>query len=435
MEPGPWAWIYVHQQRRHCLRADEQCRYLTQARRDLNWIGELPSQAPQQILRRLDRAYDNFWNKDHPAGFPRFKKRGARLSIPLPGQAVRVAQLNRKWASVRIPKLGDVKFRLSRPLGGEVRNATIRTDASGRWFISFAVCTGKEAAPANGLPAVGVDFGVKQSAYLSDETQPRLMQPSLGEGEQRRLEGLERRKARQIRHARRHRGGRYSRRLRRTLGEIARLKARQARRRLDFTHKLTADLAKNHGLVAVEDLRVKAMTKSAKGTAQIPGQHVSQKAGLNRGILDNLPGERRRQLAYKCPQYGAALVAVEAAGTSQTCGICLHRDPASRIDRDRFVCTRCGHVDDADHNASVVTLGRALRSEAGMAFAAGHCGEQHAPTGRTRPVMPGSGAGRTREPLAPLSSGGEESPHVTAERMSTNIPVSSSAAAAPKLTP
>ncbi|WP_329398794.1 transposase [Streptomyces melanogenes] len=427
--------IYVHRQRRQCLRADEQCAYLTQARHDIEWIGELPSQTPQQILRRLDRAYDNFWNKDHPAGFPRFKRRCARLSVPFPGQAVRVTKVNRRWATVRIPKLGEVRFRLSRALGGEVVNATIRTDASGRWSISFTVRTGKAATPANGLPPVGVDFGVKQSAFLSDETGPRLMRPSLTDGERRRLDGLERRKARQIRHARGHRGGRYSKRLRRTLGEIARLKARQARRRLDFTHKLTADLAKNHGLVAVENLRVKAMTKSAKGTARDPGQRVSRKAGLNRGVLDNLPGERRRQLAYKCPLYGAVLVTVEAAGTSQTCGVCLHRDPASRIDRDRFVCTRCGHVDDADHNASVVTLDRALRSEAGMALAAGQCGEQHAPTGRTRPVMPGSRAGRTREPLAPLLSGGKESPHVSAERMSTKIPVSSSAASAPKLTP
>lgn len=260
--------IYAYRQRGRCLRADEQCRYLTQARRDLDWIGELPSQTPQQILRHLDRAYGNFWNVNHPARFPRFKNRSARLSIPFPGQAVRVRQANRKWAFVRIPKLGEVKFRLSRALGGEVQNATVRADASGRWYISFAVCTRNPPAPANELPPVGVDFGVKQSAYLSDESLPRLMSPSLTNGERRRLEGLERRKARQVRHARRHRGGRYGTRLRRTLREIASIKARQARRRLDFTHKLTTDLAKKHGLVAIEDLRVKSTTKSAKG---VPG--------------------------------------------------------------------------------------------------------------------------------------------------------------------
>ncbi|WP_046498889.1 RNA-guided endonuclease InsQ/TnpB family protein [Streptomyces odonnellii] len=353
--------IYVYSQRRKSLRADEQCRYLTRARHDIDWIADLPSQTPQQILRRLDQAYDNFRNAGHPAGFPRFKKRGARLSIPFPAQAVRVTEISRKWATLRIPKLGEVRLRIFRPLGGSIKHATIRTDGTGRWYISFGVHTGQSAAPPNGLPPVGVDFGVKQSAFLSGEVKPRMMPPSLTVGERRRLRGLERRKARQMRRAGKETGNGRSARLRRTVREIARLKARQARRRLDFTHKLTTDLAKNHGLVVIEDLRVKDMTRSARGTAGAPRRGVARKAGLNRAILDNLPGERRRQLAYKCPRHGSVLVAVEAAGTSQTCGVCHHRDPASRTDRDTFVCTACGHFDDADHNASVVVLTRALR--------------------------------------------------------------------------
>jgi hypothetical protein len=41
------------------------------------------------------------------------------------------------------------------------------------------------------------------------------------------------------------------------------------------------------------------MSRSAKGTVGQPGGNVRQKARLNRGILDNEPGERRRQLVYK----------------------------------------------------------------------------------------------------------------------------------------
>ncbi len=81
------------------------------------------------------------------------------------------------------------------------------------------------------------------------------MPPTLTPGEKRRLLGLERRKARQVTWAKRRNGGRYSNRLRRTIAAIAALRARQARRRLDFTHKLTTDLAKSHGWVGVEDLR------------------------------------------------------------------------------------------------------------------------------------------------------------------------------------
>ena len=353
---------YLYRHRGYTLRAVEQSVQLTRARAELPWLADLPAQAAQQVLRQLDRAYDNWWNPQHPAGPPTFKKRRDRLVVPFPGQAVTVRKLNRKWAQVRLPKVGWVRFRLSRPLGGAVRNATVRRDGLG-WHISFGIAAATEPAVPNGLPGCGVDFGVACSAYVSDEPSPRLLPPTLTEGEQRRLLGLERRKARQVRWAKRHNHGRYSRRLRRTIAQIAALKARQTRRRLDFTHKLTTDLAKSHGWVGIEDLRVKAMTRSAKGTIEQPGSNVRQKAGLNRGILDNAPYERRRQLAYKAPRFGSELRLVPAPGTSQTCSACGHRDPESRPGCGRvFACTACGHQAHADHNAAVVIEARARRA-------------------------------------------------------------------------
>ena len=343
---------FAWRQRGVTLRAIGQCRDLTQARADLPWLADLPAQSAQQVLRQLDCAYGNWWNHDHPAGPPAFRKRGAGLSVPFPGQAVEVCKLSRRWAEVRLPKVGCVRFRLSRPLGGTVRNATISRDGLG-WHIAFGVATGAKPAAPNGLPGCGVDFGVACSAFVSDEPEPRLMRPSLTPGEQRRLLGLELRKARQVRWAKRHHGGRYSNRLRRTIAEIAKLKARQARRRLDFTHKLTTDLAKRHGWVGIEDLQVKSMTRSVRGTAEAPGRNVRQKAGLNRSILDNSPGERRRQLAYKASRHGSELRLVPPSGTSQTCSACGTRDPESRQGCGRvFACTTCGHQAHADLNAA-----------------------------------------------------------------------------------
>jgi putative transposase len=343
-----FAWT----QRGATLGLVQQCRQLTGARAELPWLADLPAQSAQQVLRHLDRAFDNWWDPAHPAGAPRFKKRGTHLSIPFPGQAVAVRKLNRRWAQVRLPKLGWLQFRLSRPLGGVVRNATLSRDALG-WHVSFGVATGAKLAAPNGLPGCGVDFGVACSAYVSDETAPRLLPPTLTEGERRRLLGLERRKARQLRWAKRHNQGRYSNRLRRTISQIARLRARQARRRADFTHKLTTDLAKRHGWVGIEDLRVTGMTASAKGTIEEPGRNVRAKARLNRVVLDNLPGERRRQLAYKAPRFGSELRLVPAAGTSQTCSACGVRDPASRLGCGRvFACSACGHQAHADANAA-----------------------------------------------------------------------------------
>ncbi|MCP3819054.1 transposase [Streptomyces sp. A3M-1-3] len=356
--------VHVYEQRGRTVRAVEQCRYLTEARAEseLAWLAELPAQAGQQVLRRLDAAYDNFFNPEHAAKFPAFKKRGSRLSIPLPGQAVVVRKLNRHWAEVRLPKLGWVRFRLSRPLGGTIRNATVSRDGAS-WHIAFGVATGIKAAAPNGKPGCGVDFGVAASAYVSTETKPRIKPPGLTDHERARLRHLEQRKARQLTHAKKQNAGKYGNRLRRTIAQIAKLKTREANRRQDFTHQLTTDLAKNHGFVGIEDLRVTSMTASAKGTPQQPGRKVRAKAGLNRSVLDNCPGERRRQLDYKCRLYGSELRTVPPFQTSQTCAACGRVDPESRKGCGRlFACVRCGHEDDADHNASVEIEARARRT-------------------------------------------------------------------------
>ncbi|MFI1332464.1 RNA-guided endonuclease InsQ/TnpB family protein [Streptomyces sp. NPDC020845] len=354
--------VYLWEQRRHTMRAVEQCRELTVGRAELTWLAELPAQAAQQVLRHLDAAYDNFWNPEHPAGPPQRRKRARRVSVPLPGQAVKVRKVNRRWAEVRVPKLGWVRFRLSRAIGGSIRNVTISRDGIG-WHVSFGVATGGRAAAPNGRPGCGVDFGVASSAYVSTEPAPRVKPDGLTKNEQQRLKVLEQRKARQITYAKKHREGAYGNRLRKTIAAIARLKSKEARRRSDFTHKLTTDLAKNHGFVGIEDLRVTRMTASAKGTVERPGRNVGQKAGLNRSILDNCPGERRRQLEYKCDLYGAKLIAVPAFHTSQTCAACGRVDPASRKGCGRlFACVHCGHEDDADHNASLEIEARARRA-------------------------------------------------------------------------
>jgi putative transposase len=357
---------FLYGQRGVTLRARRQCRHLTEARAELDWMADLPAQAAQQVLAHLDRAYDNWWNPHHPAGPPRFKKRGGHLSVSFPGQAVATRKLSRRWAAVQLPKLGWIKLRLSRPLGGPVRNVTVSRDALG-WHVAFGVARGQRPMPPNGLPGCGVDFGIQCSAFVSTESRPRLMRPTLTDGENRRLVGLERRKARQVQWARKHNHGQYSRRLRRTITEIAKLKARQARRRSDFTHKLTTDLAKSHGWVGIENLRVKDLTASAKGIALAPGRNVRAKAALNRRILDNMPGERRRQLEYKAAKFGSELRLVPAAGTSQTCSACGVRDPKSRPGCGReFACSSCGHHEHADRNAAqnieARAAGRAVNS-------------------------------------------------------------------------
>ena len=97
-----------------------------------------------------------------------------------------------------------------------------------------------------------------------------------------------------------------------------------ANARKDFLHKTTTTISKNHALVCIEDLQIRNMTRSSKGTSAKPDKRVRKKSGLNRAILDQGWGEFRRQLEYKMTWNGGMLLAVPAHYTSQTCPSCAH---------------------------------------------------------------------------------------------------------------
>jgi putative transposase len=111
-------------------------------------------------------------------------------------------------------------------------------------------------------------------------------------------------------------------------------------------------IVKNHGVIVIEDLKVKEMTKSGKGTVENPGKLVRKQASQNRSLLDASPRMIRTMLEYKAPWYGSRIIVVDPAHTSQCCSVCGTVDAASRISRSRFICTNCGSIFDADVNAA-----------------------------------------------------------------------------------
>ena len=111
-------------------------------------------------------------------------------------------------------------------------------------------------------------------------------------------------------------------------------------------------LAKKHGVILIEDLKVREMTKSGHGTVEAPGTLVQKQANQNRSLLDVSPRMIRTMLEYKAPWYGSRIIVVDPAQTSQRCNACGTVDAASRISRSRFVCTNCGSIFDADVNAA-----------------------------------------------------------------------------------
>ena len=124
-------------------------------------------------------------------------------------------------------------------------------------------------------------------------------------------------------------------------------------------HRITSDIIQRFGHIGVEALKIKNMTRSAKGTIEEPGTNVAAKSGLNRSILANTWGIIRQQLSYKAEWAGRRFVEVDPRYTSQTCSQCGVIDRESRKGKV-FHCRSCGHHQDADHNAAINILRKSL---------------------------------------------------------------------------
>jgi transposase len=308
----------------------------------------------QQALRDFAQAMAAFFDRGNPARRPSWRKAGRDEGFRIVGRGTQweVRRLSRKIGEVQVPKAGWVRFRWSRVVPADVKSYRVTMDRAGRWHIAFAAVPAPVPAPGNGR-VVGIDRGVAVSAALS--TGDRLRVPGLTWREQARLRRLERKLARAKRGSVRRRQVKLA---------IARLRARETDRRKDWAEKTTTDIARRFDLIKVEDLRIMSMTRSAKGTREVPGCRVRQKAGLNRGILRSGWGVLVRRLEEKAP---GRVVKVNAAFTSQRCSACGQVDPKSRESQARFVCTACGFACHADVNAAInIAAGHAVTARGGF---------------------------------------------------------------------
>ncbi len=312
------------------------------------WGSRAPHHALQRTLRDLDGAFGRFFSKT--AGYPKFKRRGERDAVHFPDP--RQFALEGDW--VKLPKLGWVRFRRSRPVLGNVRNVSLSREGKA-WFVSFCV-EGDFGRPNAGNAPVGVDLGVVASITLSDGRVEAF--PVATPDEEKRLRWLARRASRRMK---------GSRRRRQSLNRLAKLKRHIASRRRDAAHKLSTRLASSHALIAVEDLKVRPMTASAKGTQENPGVGVKAKASCNRALLANGHHDFLRMLAYKCERTGSRFVSVNPAYTSQTCSQCGHCAPENRKNQAVFQCVACGLNLNADLNAAlnILAAGQAASARGG----------------------------------------------------------------------
>jgi len=346
----------------------EQCRQLTAARAEHSWLAAGSQMVQQQALRDFARAIADFFSgtRRRPTWRKAGRDEGFRVVAVKPRQ---VRRLSRKTGAVWIPKAGWVRFRWSRAVPPSAKSYRVTMDRAGRWHVAFATIPEPIPAPGNGQ-TVGIDRGVVVSAALS--TGELLRVPGLTAPERRRLRRLKRKLARAKRGSDRRGRVRLA---------IARLRARETDRRKDWSEKTSTDLARRFDLIRVEDLKIRNMTRSAKGTTEDPGRNVRAKAGLNRGILRSGWGLLVRE---KAP---GRMEKIRPVYTSQRCSACGHVDADSRESQARFACTACGFAEHADVNAA-------------RNIAAGHAVTARGGDGTARPV--------NREPHLLASLAGRE---------------------------
>jgi transposase len=332
----------------------EQCRQLTAARTEHDWLRQGSQMVQQQALRDFAQAMAAFFDPGNRARRPSWRKAGRDEGFRVVGRRGRqwdVRRLSRHVGQVWVPNAGWVRFRWSRAVPPGVKSYRVTMDRAGRWHVAFAAIPDPVSAPGNGQ-VVGIDRGVAVSAALS--TGELLHAPGLTARERKRLVRLERRLARARRGSNRRRRVRLA---------IARLKARQTDQRKDWAEKASTEIARRFDLIRVEDLQIANMTRSAKGTRENPGRNVRAKAALNLGILASGWGLLVRRLEDKAP---GRVEKIKPAFTSQRCSACGHVDGNSRESQARFACTACGFADHADVNAARnIAAGHAVTARGG----------------------------------------------------------------------
>ena len=283
------------------------------------------------------------------AAYPTPRKKGINDSFRFPDPvSIKVERTGKSSGRIKLPKLGWIKLRGWYVIPGNICNATVSRRA-GLWTV--AVQWQREVAEPilSNLPAVGIDRGIAVFAALSNGV--NIAAVNHGKKALRAL-----RRAQQSLARKKRGSSNRSKAIRR----VAKIQMRVANSRKNFLHEQTTAIAKNHGTVVIEALKVRNMSASAKGTAEKPGKKVAQKAGLNRAILDQGWGTFRVMLIYKLADRGGVMIEVPAAYTSQTCAECGRLDARSRRNQARFVCTGCGHEANADTNAAIIILKRGL---------------------------------------------------------------------------
>ncbi|GAA5533950.1 transposase [Deinococcus aluminii] len=318
----------------------DQMKCLTEIKAALPEYKGVYSQVLQDVLKRLDKAFQGFFRRvkaGQTPGYPRFQGRDRYDSICYPQSGFSVSEKTAYFS-----KIGNIRIRLHRPLEGKVKTATITRDC-GEWYVSYICEVEPQPLPVAGS-SVGVDVGTTYFCITSDGEfveNPRHFQTAM-------------KKLRVAQRAVSRKRNKRSNRRRKAVQRVAKLHRKVARQRLDFHHTTALKLVRENDLIAHEDLNVGGMGRG----------------NLARSIHDVGWGQFFSLLSQKAEWAARKVVRVDPRYTSQACSQCGHTCRENRVSQARFVCQRCGHTANADHNAALNILGRAAPSGVNVAHSA-----------------------------------------------------------------
>jgi len=331
------------------------------------WLKDMHRDSHAQPFRNLGRAWDKFF-KDLKAGKRRapddrqarrrLKAQGIALAYPPERKRKGVCPdrfyvANDKFEieghRIKLPKLGWVGMTEALRFDGKILGAVVSRTAD-RWYVAVQVDVPERQATCRRTAdgEIGVDLGIKTAVSLSSGEKidaPMPLKCAL-----RRLRIRARRHSRKVEAAKRFKRefigpvqepmrAPRSRNQGKSARGLARMHARIARLRCDFTHKLTTRLCRENQAIGIEDLNVAGMLRNER---------------LARPMADVGMGEFFRQLAYKAQRYGTRLViASRWYPSSQLCSCCGWKNTALTLNDRAWACVQCGARHDRDLNAAI----------------------------------------------------------------------------------
>lgn len=331
--------ITIYRQNKGSISCYSQINQLPELKASFPEYREVGSQVLQEVLERLDKAYQNFFrrvrNGDGKAGFPRFRGRERYDSFTLKQSGWK---LDGKYLAVR--NIGRFKLRLSRQIVGDIKTVTIRREATGKWYACFSCASVPVRVLEKSTSSIGIDVGIK--SFLVDSEGNKIDNPAYFRQSERLLRRRQRRLCRRMKGSNRRSKARLL---------VAKAHERVKNQRNDFLHKVANQYIAQYGIIFIEDLNIKGMVRN---------HHLSK------SIADSSWGKFFELLSCQAEEAGRTLTRIPRfEPSSKTCSDCGAINKDLTLNDRQWVCQSCGVLHDRDYNAAknINRVGQTLQEQ------------------------------------------------------------------------